>query len=347
MLRVLLALLLFWFCPVSAAAEDPGPGPVETAGIREGLVLAVQTRDRAGGWRPWDSAQDEALQEAWILQADARAPLAVGTRIALSDVVVTRQARVRMELPDKGEITIYEDSYVRLEEWGLRHELGGLLVKVQGAFKVQYASTEALVEGTRFRVEAITPEEGMVAVEEGKVRVRNELGEVLLLKGQAATFGPSQAPAFAKSGRLPVPRRWRPASVGLQVGGGLGDHIGLDKGAGEIRADILTRVRLGNFGLTNTVGVVNSTTTSHFPVTAGGEYWFGPVAVGAQGDLLLGTKELCGTGTTSQLVASGAGHLTGAVRVPLGPALVLDGRVLAGWSTGPQAFGTVGLSWRP
>ncbi len=307
----------------------------------------MRVTDAQGGWAAVRVRKDVPLTEAWLERDGERLPVDVGTDLRLTDVLVTRRARVQVKLRGKGDVTVYEYTRVRLEDWGLLHELGGLLIEVQGAFKVEYATAEAVVEGTRFRVESTGPDEGLVSVEEGVVRVITPQGEVRVQPWEQAVIGSGVAPvkqtvpAHAAGGGVVRPRV---ATIGLQVGGGVGDHLGLDSAAGELRADLLGRLRLGPIGGTASFGLVNSSTTSHFPMALGAEYWLGPVSLGVQGDLLFGAQESC-TGDREPIVVGGAGHLTAGLRLSLAERLLLDGRALAGWSTGPQAYGTLGLSY--
>lgn len=284
------------------------------------------------------------------MRGTERVPLAVGDAVYNTDLIVTRRGRVRVTVEGKGEITVYDDTRVALEDYGLRHELGGLLIEVQDAFRVQYAQTTASVEGTRFRVEGAESGAGVVIVEEGLVRVTSPDGEVLVAAGEQAAIQPGQAlvkEGANARGRAPQQRRYYPFSIGPQLGGGLNNHIGLAGGTGAIRADVLGRLRLpGPFAVSMTGGLVNSTTTSHFPVTTSFEFWLGPVGFGAAGDLMLGVKESCDPPSRT-LVVSGAGHVTANVSIPVRPRWLFDARLMAGWSAGPQVFATAGMSFRP
>ena len=127
----------------------------------------------------------------------------------------------------------------------------------------------------------------------------------------------------------------------------MGHHIGLSGAAGEVRADGLARLRLpGPFAVAATGGIVNSTTTTHFPVTTSVEVWLGPVGFGAAGDLMLGVRETCDPPSRT-LVVSGAGHATANLSLPISSRWLFDSRLMVGWSTGPQVFATSGVSFRP
>lgn len=188
----------------------------------DGVVVAVQEADEVGAWTTWQPAPGTTTAEAYLLRGDERVPLAVGDTVRDHDLVVTRRGRLRVEVPDKGTITIYDDTRVELQDFGLTHQLGGLLIEVQDAFRVEYVQVEAVVEGTRFRVEGDATGRGLVRVEEGRVRVSSPEGEVRVSAGELARLVPGSAPAkeVADAGRrAPAGRRFHPLSIGPQLGG--------------------------------------------------------------------------------------------------------------------------------
>ncbi len=184
----------------AASAQDlPPPEAGYTGG-----VLSVQEPDEAGAW-----AEVEGASEAWVERQGVRALAAVGLELADSDRIITERARVRLRA-GAGEITVYEDTSVVIEEWGLSHELGALFVEVSDIFRVSWGSADAIVEGTAFQVEA-DGETFAVLVSRGHVRVRNELGEVLVGPGRVGE---------ALAGHLPELRRQTEAERGALLSGG-------------------------------------------------------------------------------------------------------------------------------
>lgn len=327
-----------------------GVGAVHPAVARaDGVVVALQQADDVGAWSTWQLRAGTTTGEAFVVRGERRFPLTVGDTIADDDLLVTRRGRVRISVEGKGEITVYDGTVVLLRDYGLEHVLGGLLVEVQDAFRVEYVQSEAAVEGTRFRVEGDAAGVGRVVVEEGRVRVRDPSGEVRVSAGELAQVGTPRGPELQDAPwalRPPAERRHHPLSVGPQVGLGRAEHLGLEAGVAELRTELLARLRLpGPFSVSAGSGLATNPETAHVPVGVGVEAWRGPVGAGLWVEGLLGVAEAA-DGTTGTALG-GAGYATGNLSVPVHPRWSVEARALAGYSTGLQVTGTVGVSVRP
>mgnify|MGYP000374136554 FL=1 len=324
-------------------------GALPSVARADGVVLAVQEADDVGAWSTWQPAAGTTTGEAFVVRGDDRVPLSVGDTIRDDDLLVTRRGRVRIAVEGKGEITVYDGTVVLLRDYGLEHVLGGVLIEVQDAFRVEYARSEAVVEGTRFRVEGNAAGVGVVVVEEGRVRVRSGAEAVAVNAGEQAAVDGVSAPQHGDAPWALLPpsaRRSFPVSVGPQVGLGRAHHLGLDAATSEWRTDVLVRWRLpGAFSVSATGGLAANTQTAHVPVSAGVEWWTGPVGLGVAMEGLLGVAEPSPTDTA--LAVGAAGYGTVNLSVPVHRRFTVDGRALVGWSTGLQTGGTLGVSVKP
>jgi len=320
-----------------------------TAALADGVVVALQQADDFGAWTTWQPKPGFATGEAFVVRGEQRVALAVGDTIRDDDLLVTRRGRVRIEVEGKGEITVYDGTVVLLRDYGVEHVLGGLLIEVQDAFRVEYAQTEAVVEGTRFRVEGDARGRGAVVVEEGRVRVRSRGGEVAVEAGQLASVEADLAPVREDAPWALLPpdeRRFFPVTVGPQVGLVRAQHIGLTEPTSEWRTDLLVRWRLpGSFAVAATTGLAANAFTAHVPVTASVEWWTGPLGLGVAMEGLFGVAE--DSPEETSLAVAGAGWGTVNLSVPVHRRLNLDARMLAGLSTGAQLGGTIGVSVKP
>lgn len=316
----------------------------------DGTVVAIQQATERGGWSTWQAKAGTTSGEAFVVRGDTRVPLAVGDTVRDDDLVVTRRGRVRIEVPDKGEITVYDATVVSLQDYGLRHVLGGVLIEVQDAFRVEYAQTRASVEGTQFRVEGDARGDGYVAVVEGKVRVANEAGDVLVEAGKVALVGATAAPDARTATRAqlsPRDRRSHPVSVGPRVGLGRAHHLGLEEATAETRTDVFVRWHLpGPFSVSAASGFAVNPETAHVPVMVGVEAWTGPLGFGLAMERLIGYGATDSTDSL-ELTGAGAGYGTVNLSVPLAPRVSFESQALLGYSTGVQATGMVGVSMRP
>jgi len=309
-----------------------------------GEVVALWQPDEEGRW-----ARVERADEAWMERGDEIVSLEVGATPDASDRVVTQRARVQLRSVEHDrEITIYEDSAVVLEEWGVLHELGAVLYEVRGAFEVHYYGAEALVEGTRFWVEGDGAGTGMVSVEEGRVRVRNESGAVLLGRRSAmASVAPGEVPAAPEGPAARAARtlhwerwrerRWQPLEVGTLLVTGVGQQTGEEEVGARLGVHGLARLDLpGRWELSYSGGLTNTPTTTQLPSGLGLARSHGLLSVGGRADLLLGWGIDCEAGSAFPVVRGG-GSLTGALRVPLGSRTALETHAAAGWVDGPRA----------
>jgi len=155
-----------------------------------GQVIQPYEMDEAGAWTPVTQAT-----EAWVERAGQRGQPKQGFALTSTDRIITEQARLEISRDDGEVITIYEDTTVVLEEWGITHELGAMFVEVSDYFKISWGSSEAVVEGTAFKVES-GGESFAVMVEEGAVRVKNPAGEVLATAGKVAEVLPGVPPSL-------------------------------------------------------------------------------------------------------------------------------------------------------
>ncbi len=313
-------------------------------------VVGIWEPDAVGNWNPADMTG-----EAWVIRPDgSRAFLNNGTLVPRSDRVVTQEARVALQLSDNDTITIYPGSSVVQEEWGVLQELGAVLYEVEGAFRVRYARTEAVVEGTRFLVRGAGAEPEAVVVYRGRVRVRNPQGEVVVTAGQMASLTPGLGPALAVSPVAPLlpgaptpkpERGLTPWVVGIGVGGGLGFQGAETGWRGQIRTDILMkRAIVGRLRAVGSVGWVNSEESSQFPINLGVEAAFGAFSVGGSGALLVGYGLDCDTGQAYPAIRGGGAAHVGA-EVWSG-SVGGQARVLGGWADGPTVNGTLGAAVR-
>ena len=164
------------------------PAAVHAQAAPYGQVIQPHEMDDAGEWSPVSQAT-----EAWVERSGQRSQPNLGFALMSTDRIITEQARLEISRDDGEVITIYEDTTVVLEEWGITHELGAMFVEVSDYFKISWGSSEAVVEGTAFKVES-GGESFAVLVEEGAVRVRNPTGEVLATAGKVAEILPDAPP---------------------------------------------------------------------------------------------------------------------------------------------------------
>ena len=261
-----------------------------------------------------------------------------GDDLELGESLTTGAARVRIAQGDGQLLVVGPESELVLEEEGALQLLGDVLYEVEGFFRVEHEGVEAAVEGTRFGFE-VEGEVVEVHVQDGKVRVANDAGEVLVRRGQTAEVIGDNAPELVEkvSGtvdfRLGPPRQ----SVGLMFSGAYAAE------APQLGAKVVARQRLsGAVALTLALGIEGSGGRYHFPISGGFETTTGPVAVGLQSVNLLG-QEVCPDGTVeTKLHPGGAVH----VRYPrrlVGP-LMVELQVRAGYSRDPFADLGVGVS---
>ncbi len=285
----------------------------------------------------------EEQGKAWVLVAtstevhiDDSEGASRGDEVDIGDTFTTGSARARIERSDGQLMVVAPQSELVLEEEGVLQSLGEVLYEVEGFFRVEHEGVEAAVEGTRFAFD-VEDDTVHVTVRDGRVRVANEAGEVLVRRGQAAEVIGDAAPELVEpwSGadlelRLGPPRQ----SLGLMFTGAYAAD------SPQLGAKMVARQRLmSTVSLTIDLGIQGDGGRFHFPISAGFETTAGPFAVGLQSVNLLG-QELCPDGTTeTKLHPGGAVH----VRYPrrlVGP-LVLELQVRAGYSRDP--FADIGL----
>lgn len=285
----------------------------------------------------------EQQGKAWVLvgestevHLDGSEGAARGDDIEQGTVLTTGGARVRVEEADGDLVVVAPMSELSFDEAGVIQALGEALYEVEGTFRVRHEGVEAAVEGTRFVMD-IDDDTTHVTVKDGKVRVANDAGEVLVRRGQAAEVIGDAAPELVEpwSGaelelRLGPPRQ----SLGVMVTGAYAAD------APQLGAKMVARQRLmSSVALTLDVGIESTGDRFHFPIAGGFETTAGPVALGLQSVNLLG-QELCPDGTVeTRLHPGGAVHVRYPFRLT-GP-LLLEVQVRAGYSRDP--FADVGL----
>lgn len=316
-------------------------------------VVGIQELDHTGHW-----VDQGAAREAWVVRPDGHTELLdVGTLVPVDQEVVTQEARIRLQLAADKVVTLYENTKVVPKDWGVLQELGAALYDVHEAFRVQYGRTEAIVEGTRFRVVGSGTDADVVAVERGRVRVHNDLGEVSVPAGNEAVLHAGQAPElqpYTPGPELPPPggggtgpfgrglggRKW---AVGVRVGGGAAKQAGQTAWGGVLTTELQAhRALVGPLRLGASLGLENSTETSGFPASLGLDAAFGGWSFGAHGELLFGMQSDC-TSTTLTLRAPGGVSVQGGLEVPLGGLFLVDLHVTGGWVDGFYARGSAGL----
>ncbi len=82
------------------------------------MVVAIQTADELGAWTTWQAAPGTTTSEAWRLVGDRRQALRVGDTVPDDQPIITRRARVRIEVAGSGTITLYDDSETQLADHG-------------------------------------------------------------------------------------------------------------------------------------------------------------------------------------------------------------------------------------
>jgi hypothetical protein len=132
--------------------------------------------------------------EARRLRDGQRLSLRVGDEVAVGDRLEVDRARVVVEASPGELVTLGEGARVVWGERSLLDEAGALYLRVRSGFAVGFGSGEATVEGTRFSVRH-GPEGVVVAVDEGRVRVRAAGGEVVVTRGDQSVVSPGAAPA--------------------------------------------------------------------------------------------------------------------------------------------------------
>ncbi len=332
MSRAWVLLLLWWVASPAYAAE----------------IEALWAPDWAGAWAPV-----KTTGEAWVERGGETLPVAVGMTLAPDDRLVTQQARVRLRLDEDHVATAYEGSAMVLREWTyVDQQLGRLVYEVRDLFRVQYARTEVLVEGTTFAVDGSADGSGQVAVLEGRVRVRNDDGEVVLDRGDVAVLSAAGAPVAMAAARS-VLKTWRerpdgsytPLEIGLRAGLGYGDSLAVQSPGVQLRTELYGRFELrGPLSLAGSIGLLNSTTTSRFPISLGPELALGPVALRASATAVTGACVACSDGDVEPMVRPG-GLGAVAFRPQVGrwrPELQLS----MGWAWGPFVDATVGVARR-
>jgi len=289
----------------------------------------------------------EAEGRAWVLvgeslqvHVDGSEGAGRGDDLELGDTVVTEGARVRIERDDGQLYVLGPDSELVLEEDGVLQALGEVLYEVEGFFRVEHEGVEAAVEGTRFAFQI--DESGEVDVVEvhvrdGRVRVANDAGEVLVRRGQGARVEGDNAPELIqKVGAVDLGVKLGPPrqSIGVMFSGAYAAD------SPQLGTKIIARQRLmSSVALTLDVGIESNGDSFHFPLSGGFETTVGSMALGLQSVNLLG-QEVCPDGTTeTKLYPGGAVHLRYPRRI-VGP-LMVEVQVRAGYSRDP--FGDVGL----
>jgi len=164
-LATLLALVLCCMVHVPAMAQDFA------------TVDWIQMPNPKGKWKNVD-ASTEAV---WVKESGEEVSLKKDMPLPEDALIRTAMVRVGV-MVDKNEIEIHEGSEARIQAQGVMQMLGNLYFKVRGAFKVNYGTVEAVVEGTVFEVHG--PDPKWVGVSKGQVRVKTPAGEVVLTKNQ-------------------------------------------------------------------------------------------------------------------------------------------------------------------
>lgn len=305
-----------------------------------------------------------ASSEAWVDRVDGGSePLRAGLSLEDGDTVIAHRAVVTLEPAEQWQVTLYQDSQVTIGEITWRLRVGQILCAVQDAFSVQTESFLAMVEGTKFLVVSDGSASGAVTVANGRVRVRNQAGEVLALRGDTAQVVNGSAPTLANTPRparqqmrrLLRPPRLLRLDIGL-VGGGR-----MQGAQPAALAEGMARLSLpGPVRLIGTLGIQGDEAPRAVG-SAGLELGFDALSLGASWRLNSGTGEVSEPDLDAHVLwFAPAGSLSASGRLPLGAGWGLEGRVELGasgvwqrdthpdqaWRVAWTATSTVGASYR-
>ena len=137
-----------------------------------------------------------ADSDLWI-PASATHRLCAGDRVlarALARAAIVLDDDVLVRLDQNSTLTIMPPAQRADSELGLREGALHVISRFRKRFGVQTPFVNALVDGTEFTVIQDSVQ-GRVVVAEGRVRVHNRAGELLLLAGQSAAAGEAGAPS--------------------------------------------------------------------------------------------------------------------------------------------------------
>ena len=280
-------------------------------------VDAIWAPDESGKWRRVDQSGS-----AILVEGEKEQVLSVGQDLEKGDQIKTTQARVRIRLSKKGQMVVRPNSELVLTERGTLQKIGEVFYSVEGAFRVQYRSVEAAVEGTQFVVGDTANSEAVeVRVGEGRVRVASASESVLVRAGERTEVS---------AGSVPVAPSIM-ASTLLKDFKSVRRHVGLPSSSvailntqriegGALAWDtglrIQGRVRLapGIRALFET-GFASDLERFHLKESAGVEAAVGPIGLALSTDLLLGEMTDC-VGETQFGAKIGASGMM-RVRIPL------------------------------
>ncbi len=323
-------LALPWLLALPAARAEAPFAVVDAIEVREGASRWRRARRTSRAW--------------WQLPEGEPVPLQQGGAIPRGAWVVTEGARVAIRLSEGGRLTVEPDSLVQLDQPGVFQELGRILYEVRRSFAVETDTVEAVVEGTRFYVQAGPTQ--AVAVLRGRVRVRAGSNEVVLGRGQVVRLeegglgpprrlGGEDRRAMLRAGRS----LWVPS---LELGVSAGGRV---DGAGAIPlATVDARLRLGtHLLLAANLGAGGVAGTLHLPLNVGLEGALGPIRAGVgPATAIEATEGPCASRVLLHIGVQG----TLSASLPAGLAgLRLHPTLHLLWLDGPSADLALGVSW--
>lgn len=207
------------------------PGIAAAQGTPYGTVVVL--KDRRAGFL--DDVRSRS-QQVVIVRSGQEVPATPDMPVFAGDAVRTAEGTCVVQTPEGHRVEVGERSQVKLGPTILQR-LGDVFYQVQGAFRVDVAEVQLLVEGTGFRVTSGIQGGGTLGVVEGTVRARGAGDEVAAAPstltftrdapGPARALTPEEIAAIAawRAERFveqPVASGTRRNRLQLRLGGGLG-----------------------------------------------------------------------------------------------------------------------------
>jgi len=168
-----------------AYAEDCSPWVAKAISVQgnvERLINSDQLSMSSTQWLPIKRDDELCAGEMIRVKQNSRAAL-----ILKNDTILRLNQNTTITLSSLSED---QSHWINLEQ-GIAH----FIARIKQSFKVITPFVNAAVEGTEFVV-SVNDTQTEVTVFEGKVNVKNELGEIRLIKGQTATTTAKSIPAL-------------------------------------------------------------------------------------------------------------------------------------------------------